>query len=137
MCCVSPNSTHHVPGHLRRHTCPRRNPIYGIGDLIGYGVMDHVPGTRYQLDPQPSPPATHRQAAPREEWIDIPVPALVDPTLFEATQRQLEENRRGRRRERRHQSRLAAPGLGGLAGVVDTPCTAELTVAETWLAARW
>jgi site-specific DNA recombinase len=32
--------------------------------------------------------------APREEWITIPVPVLVDPALFDAVQEQLEENRR-------------------------------------------
>ena len=32
--------------------------------------------------------------APKEEWITIPVPALVDPALFEAVQEQLEENKR-------------------------------------------
>ncbi len=32
--------------------------------------------------------------APKEEWITIPVPALVDPTVFDAVQEQLEENRR-------------------------------------------
>ena len=32
--------------------------------------------------------------APKEEWITIPVPALVDPALFDAVQEQLEENRR-------------------------------------------
>jgi hypothetical protein len=47
---VSPDSAHHVPGHLRRYTCPLRNPIYGIGDLIGYDVMDHVPSTGHQLE---------------------------------------------------------------------------------------
>ena len=31
--------------------------------------------------------------APKEEWITIPVPALVDAALFEAVQDQLEENR--------------------------------------------
>ncbi len=33
-------------------------------------------------------------AAPQDEWITIPVPALVDPALFDAVQEQLEENRR-------------------------------------------
>src|SRR5262247_480444 len=32
--------------------------------------------------------------APKEEWITIPVPALVDPALFDAVQDQLEENQR-------------------------------------------
>ena len=38
---------------------------------------------------------------PREEWIEIPVPALVDPAIFEAAQAQLDENRRRRRELRR------------------------------------
>ena len=37
---------------------------------------------------------------PGEEWIDIPVPSIVDPAVFEAAQAQLEENRR-RKRERK------------------------------------
>ncbi len=32
--------------------------------------------------------------APKDEWITIPVPALVAPALFDAVQEQLEENRR-------------------------------------------
>ena len=32
--------------------------------------------------------------APKEEWITIPVPALVAPALFDTVQEQLEENRR-------------------------------------------
>jgi site-specific DNA recombinase len=32
--------------------------------------------------------------APKEEWITIPVPALVEVALFDAVQEQLEENRR-------------------------------------------
>jgi len=35
----------------------------------------------------------------REEWIEIPVPSIVDPAVFEATRVQLEENRK-RKRER-------------------------------------
>src|SRR4029079_5643749 len=36
---------------------------------------------------------------PREEWIEIPVPSIVDPAVFEATRVQLEESRK-RKRER-------------------------------------
>jgi len=32
--------------------------------------------------------------APKDDWITIPVPAVVDPALFDAVQEQLEENRR-------------------------------------------
>ncbi len=38
---------------------------------------------------------------PQEEWIAIPVPAIVDAVVFEAVQAQLEENRRRRREGRR------------------------------------
>jgi len=52
---------------------------------------------------KPSPRATSRVATPRDEWIEIPVPALIDTALFEAARGQLEENRsRKRDRERGH-----------------------------------
>jgi site-specific DNA recombinase len=38
-----------------------------------------------------------RFLAPPEQWIDIPVPALIDAALFESTQAQLDENRQRRR----------------------------------------
>ncbi|MDF2782286.1 MAG: recombinase, partial [Geminicoccaceae bacterium] len=60
--------------------------------------------------PQPSPRPTARVAVPREEWIEVPVPALVDPAVFEAAQAQLGENRR-RKRDRRHGPRWLLQGL--------------------------
>lgn len=36
---------------------------------------------------------------PHEEWIEIPLPLIVDPAVFEAARTQLEENRK-RKRER-------------------------------------
>ncbi len=51
--------------------------------------------------PQPSPRLTARVTVPREEWIEVPVPALVDPALFEAAQVQLAENRRRKRDQAR------------------------------------
>src|SRR5438132_3826931 len=38
---------------------------------------------------------------PREEWLPIPVPALVEPELFAAVQEQLRENQRHARQSRR------------------------------------
>lgn len=49
--------------------------------------------------PQPSPRATCRVLVPPEEWIEIPVPPLVDLTVFEAARAQLEEN--GKRKRQR------------------------------------
>jgi site-specific DNA recombinase len=43
------------------------------------------------------PSATRRVRGPREEWVEIAVPALVDPAVFEAAQAQLDENRKRKR----------------------------------------
>jgi site-specific DNA recombinase len=42
--------------------------------------------------PHPSARSTSRVAVPREEWIEVPVPALVDEAVFDAAQSQLAEN---------------------------------------------
>jgi site-specific DNA recombinase len=47
--------------------------------------------------PQPSARATSRMPAPPEDWIEVPVPRLVDDELFEAAQAQLAENRKYKR----------------------------------------
>ncbi|EHK52297.1 resolvase-like protein, partial [Mesorhizobium alhagi CCNWXJ12-2] len=60
--------------------------------------------------PQPSPRATCRVAVPSEEWIEIPVAPLVDPTVFEAARAQLEENRK-RKRQRMPGSAWLLQGL--------------------------
>ena len=52
---------------------------------------------------KPSPRATSRVPMPREEWIEIPVPPIVDPAVFEAVRVQLEENRRRKRERERGQ----------------------------------
>jgi site-specific DNA recombinase len=46
---------------------------------------------------RPSPGVTQRVRGPREEWIEIAVPALVDRETFEAAGAQLEENRKRKR----------------------------------------
>ena len=51
--------------------------------------------------PQPARKPNSRVPVPREEWIEIPVPALIEPAVFEAAQAQLDENRRRRRELRR------------------------------------
>ena len=47
--------------------------------------------------PHPSARPSARVAVPREEWIEVPVPALVDAAVFEAAQAQLAENRQRKR----------------------------------------
>lgn len=64
------------------------NPAY-IGRAV-LGRSRIIPaGPRPRLVRRNSPPvpsATQRVAGPREEWIEITVPALVDGALFEAAQ---------------------------------------------------
>ena len=67
-----------------------------IGRAV-YGHSRYLP-SRPRLRPlrgHPHPPARAgmRVAVPREEWIEVPVPALVDPAVFEAAEAQLAENR--------------------------------------------
>src|SRR3712207_1006947 len=50
-------------------------------------------------------------AVPPEEWITVPVPALVDAALFAAAQEQLQENRR------RARQRQSPPRAGHLRAV--------------------
>jgi hypothetical protein len=49
-------------------------------------------------------------AVPREEWITIPVPAIIDPDIFETVQEQLDENRK-RKRDRRRRPGWLLQGL--------------------------
>jgi site-specific DNA recombinase len=80
-----------------------RNPAY-IG-RAAFGRSRFVP-PRVRLRPirgrpWPSRKANTRIPVAREEWIEVPVPALVVPALFAAAQAQLDENRRHRREGRR------------------------------------
>src|ERR1700730_13594440 len=72
------------------------NPAY-IGRAV-LGRSRIVPaGPRLRLirrNSRPAPSATQRVAGPREEWIEITVPALVDLAMFKAAQAQLAENRK-------------------------------------------
>src|SRR3954471_4595598 len=71
-----------------------------IGRAI-YGHSRYLPA-RPRLRPirghsHPSARPTARVAVPREEWTEVPVPALVDEAVFEAAQAQLAENRQRKR----------------------------------------
>src|SRR5258705_8504083 len=75
------------------------NPAY-----IGRAVFGRVHYGPARPRPRPirghplsSPRPTQRILAPREVWIEIPVPALVDPAMFAAVRAQLDENRKCKR----------------------------------------
>ena len=60
--------------------------------------------------PHGSPRPTGRVAVPRDEWIEVPVPALVDEPVFEAVAAQLAENGR-RKRGRQGEAHRLLQGL--------------------------
>jgi len=82
-----------------------RNPAYAGTAMFGRSRA--VPPSRPALRPirgragLPSRAAGSSVAVPRDEWIAIPVPAIVDAGAFEAVQAQLDENRRRKREGRR------------------------------------
>jgi site-specific DNA recombinase len=88
------------------------NPAY-IGRAV-LGRSRVVPaGPRVRMirrNSRPVPSATQRVPGRREEWIEVAVPALVDPAMFEAARAQLDENRR-RKRESGRGPRWLLQGL--------------------------
>jgi site-specific DNA recombinase len=73
-----------------------KNPAYK-GEAA-FGKTHWMPVSPRLRAPRGRPAQSRRgysgKDAPQEEWITIPVPALVDAALFQAAQEQLEENRR-------------------------------------------
>jgi len=88
------------------------NPAY-IGRAV-LGRSRVVPaGPRLRLIRRNSrsvPSATRRVPGRRQEWIEVAVPALVDPAVFEAARAQLDENRK-RKRESGRGPRWLLQGL--------------------------
>jgi site-specific DNA recombinase len=75
-----------------------RNPAYQGAACFQKTAMtprEHVRVTR-RLRQRGGVPvhSTSRRDRPREEWIEIPVPALISPTQFAMAQARLAENRR-------------------------------------------
>jgi len=75
------------------------NPAYvGRAALGRSRILPARPRLRLvRRNARPSPGVTQRVRAPREEWIEIAVPALIDFETFEAASAQLVENRKRKR----------------------------------------
>jgi len=88
------------------------NPAYiGRAVLGRTRVLPADPQLRpSRRNARPIPSATRRIRDVREDRIEIAVPALVDPAVFEAAQKQFIENR-NRKRERQHGPRWLLQGL--------------------------
>src|SRR6202163_138151 len=88
------------------------NPAYIGRAVLGRSrVVPAAPRLRLmRRNSRPVPSATQRVPGRREEWIEVAVPALVDPAMFEAARAQLDENRR-RKRESGRGPRWLLQGL--------------------------
>ncbi len=89
-----------------------KNPAYK--GQAAYGKTRHGP-LRPRLRPRRGGSLQPRHAnsvyqVPPEEWVSIPVPAIVEPELFDAVQEQLAENRQ-RQRQRLQGVRHLLAGL--------------------------
>ena len=94
-----------------------KNPAYK--GTAAFGKTQAGP-MKPKLRPQRGDPLQPRRAisttpVPQEQWLYIPVPALVSEALFEAVQAQLEENRQ-RARQRQRGARYLLQGLVVCAG---------------------
>jgi site-specific DNA recombinase len=72
-----------------------KNTTY-IGTLY-YGKMEVLPGKR---NPDKK---TRQRSTPRETWIPVPVPPIIDLALFQATQTRAITNKQQSKRNRRHE----------------------------------
>jgi len=74
-----------------------RNPAYAGTAVFGKTmVVQESPGLnrRARLEGRTTPRASKTVDRPREEWIEIPVPAIVTAGTFERAARRLEDNKR-------------------------------------------
>src|SRR5262245_60965136 len=85
--------------HLKERWCGGtiinllRNPIYT--GAYYYNKRQHVPAKRRNM-PGDAPPRKHnssRVTRPREEWIAIEVPSIVDQETWELAREQLQRNK--------------------------------------------
>lgn len=82
-----------------------RNPAYRGAAM--FGRTRSIPPVGVRLRPirgRTQPPRDgygSHAAVPCDEWISIPVPAIVDPDMFKTVQEQLDENRKRKRDGRR------------------------------------
>ena len=74
-----------------------RNPAYAGTAVFGKTqVLQESPGLnrRARLEGRTTPRASRTIDRPREEWIEIPVPAIVTAETFQRAARRLEDNKR-------------------------------------------
>ena len=88
------------------------NPAYIGRAIFGHSRFVQAPPRLRPIrgHPKPSARPTGRVTVARDEWIEVPVPAIVDPAVFEVAQVQLAENRQ-RKRQQQGSPRWLLQGL--------------------------
>ena len=81
---------HKTIGDMLKNPAYKGEAAFGKTRWTPVGPRLHAPRGR----PAHSRRGYSGKEVPQEEWITIPVPALIDAALFDAVQAQLEENRR-------------------------------------------
>ena len=74
-----------------------RNPAYAGTAVFGKTQVQHEPAglnRRARLEGRATPRPVKTIDRPREEWIAIPVPALITPATFERAAQRLQDNKR-------------------------------------------
>ena len=99
-----------------------RNPVY-MGSFFYQRTQSVLPSRRLTADPYKQARKTGRKPRPKEDWISIPVPPIVDETTWEAAQVQLPQNSIHSPRNNNHHQYL----LRGL--IRCPPCGATYTGA--------
>jgi site-specific DNA recombinase len=70
------------------------------------GVLHYGKTENAHMQSNPDRKTTHR-VKPKEEWVSIPVPQIIDQATFEAAQRRMQDNARASRRNRKWEYLLA------------------------------
>jgi site-specific DNA recombinase len=94
-----------------------RNPAYAGRAVFGKTQSIHQPAglnRRARLQGRTTPRAVKAVDRPREEWIEIPVPAIISPETFQRAAKRLEDNKRFASRNSKVPSLLQ--GLAACAG---------------------
>jgi site-specific DNA recombinase len=94
-----------------------RNPAYAGRAVFGKTmIINESPGLnrRARLEGRDTPRATKTVDRPREDWVTIPVPAIIDQDTFDRVAQRLEDNKRFASRNSKKPSLLQ--GLAACSG---------------------
>ncbi|MFF2133223.1 recombinase family protein [Streptomyces olivochromogenes] len=106
-----------------------RNPAYAGAAVFGKTQVQHEPAglnRRSRLEGRATPRPVKTIDRPREEWIAIPVPALITPATFERVAGRLADNERFASRNTKVPSLLQ-----GLAACATCGCGYDRTSTRT------